>query len=78
MTGTHSVELDLDLSGDTLTLNERIAVEEVCGGRPFDALRDEGGSSFYRALVWVAGRRNDPRFSLEEAGQVQIRLSDQE
>lgn len=66
--------IEVDLTGADLTLNERITVEQTCGDRPFEALRDEGRSSFFRAVAWVVGRRGDPRLTLEEAGELKVRF----
>lgn len=68
------ISIDVDLAGGDLTLNERIAVEDVCGGRSFEALRDEGRSTFLRAVAWAVGRRSDPRLTLEQAGELQVRF----
>lgn len=67
--GDARIPIEIDLSGDGLTLNERIAVEDACGGLPFGVLRDEGRSTFLRAVAWVLARRADPRMTLEEAGE---------
>ena len=70
------VPVEIDFSGDDLTLNERIVVEELLGDRPFEYLKAQGRSSFFRAVAWVILRRNDPRITLEEAGQLQVRFTD--
>lgn len=73
--GEAEVRLDIDFSGDDLTLNERVDVEKVCGdSTPFEVLRDRGRSSFYRAVAWVILRRTDKRITLEEAGELQVRF----
>lgn len=66
------VAFEVDVSGDDLTLNERIMVEDVCGGVAFEVLRDEGRSTFLRAVAWVLNRRVDPRMTLEEAGEIRV------
>lgn len=66
--------IEVDLTGADLTLNERIAVEETCGGGSFEALRDEGRSTFFRAVAWVVRRRSDPRVTIEEAGELKVRF----
>ena len=71
---TQEVAIQVDLTGADLTLNERIAVEEACGGRSFEALRDEGRSTFFRAIAWVVQRRVDPRVTIEEAGEMKVRF----
>jgi hypothetical protein len=68
----HEAGLDVDLTGADLTLNERIAIEDVCGGVPFEVLRDEGRSTFLRAVAWVVGRRHDPRLTLDQAGELRV------
>lgn len=73
MTGDLEVPLDLDLSGDDLTMNEQIAVEDACGGRSFFELRQEAGIRFFRAVAWVTLRRNDPNVTLEQAGELKAR-----
>lgn len=65
------VELDLDLTGDDLTLNEQVEVERVCGG-VFHRLHAERSSEFLRAVAWVIGRRTDSRFLLEDAGLLKV------
>ena len=74
MSAAEEMAVEVDLTGTDLTLNERIAVEDACGGRPFEVVRDEGRSTFFRAVAWVVGRRNDPRLTLEEAGEMQVRF----
>ncbi len=69
------ISVEVDLTGADLTLNERIKVEETCGNtRSFEDLRDEGRSSFFRAVAWVVGRRGDPRLTIEEAGELKVRF----
>lgn len=68
------VAFHVDISGDDLTLNERIVVEDACGGVAFEVLRDEGRSTFLRAVAWVLNRRTDPRMTIEEAGEIRVRL----
>ena len=68
------VSVEIDHTGADLTLNERIAVEEACGGRPFHDLRAEGRSTFLRAVTWVTLRRHDARVTLEEAGEMGVRF----
>lgn len=65
------VEVDLDLSGEGLTLNEQVEVELACGGT-FRDLQSAGSSQFHRAVAWQLGRRRDPRFSLAEAGELKV------
>lgn len=74
MTEHAEVALDIDMSGDDLTLNERIEVENVCGGVAFDDLRLAGTSTFLRAVAWVVGRRTNPRLTLHEAGELTVRF----
>lgn len=71
---TAELELDIDMTGDDLTLNERIEVEDICGGVAFETLRDEGRSTFLRAVAWVVGRRTNPALKLHEAGELQVRF----
>lgn len=66
------VPLDLDLTGDDLTMNEKVMVEDACGGRPFFALRSEGTIRFFRAVAWVTLRRSQPALTLEEAGELKV------
>lgn len=66
------VPIDVDLSGDDLTMNEKIVVEDLCGGRPFFTLRAEGGMRFFRAVAWVMLRRSQPGLSLEDAGELKV------
>lgn len=74
MTDPAEYGIEVDWTGGDLTLNERIAIEDVCGGRPFEAVRGEGRSTYFRALAWVLGRRVDPRLTIEEAGEMQVRF----
>lgn len=74
MTQPDELAVEVDLTGDDLTLNERIDVEDACGSVPFEALRDEGRSTFLRAVAWVIGRRSDPRLTLREAGELRVRF----
>lgn len=69
---TDELELDVDLSGDGLTLNEQVEVERVCGGRPFHELKAARSAEFTRAVAWVLGRRTDPRFLLSDAGTLKV------
>ena len=68
------ISLSIDFDGRDLTLNERIQVEEACGGVRFEQLREEGRSTYLRAVAWVVGRRTDRRLSIEEAGELQVRF----
>lgn len=72
--GEAEVGISVDLEGDDLTLNEKLLVEQACGGRPFAELREQGGTAYHRALVWVALRRTSPSISLHEAGELKVRL----
>lgn len=74
MTEHAEVALDIDMSGDDLTLNERIEVENACGGVAFDDLRVEGRSTFLRAVAWVVGRRSNPALTIHEAGELTVRF----
>lgn len=73
---SQELAIQVDLTGADLTLNERVAVEEACGGLPFEHLRDEGRSTFFRAVAWVVGRRGDARMTIEEAGELKVRFDD--
>lgn len=77
-TSPDEISVEIDFTGEGLTLNERIAVEDACGGRPFEVVRDEGRSTFFRAVAWVLGRRQDPRLTLEEAGELKVRFEAEE
>lgn len=68
------IALAIDFSGEDLTLNERIAVEDACDGRAFEDLRLEGRSTFLRAVAWVVMRRHDPRSTIDEAGDLVVRF----
>ncbi len=62
---------------DTLTLGEYAAIEEVTGWdypRIFTALSGEGVTSprFLLALQLVAGARETPGYTLEDAAQVRF------
>lgn len=70
----NEIALEVDLTGADLNLNERVAVEDACGGRSFEALRNEGRSTFYRAIAWVVLRRTDPRATLDQAGELRVRI----
>lgn len=70
------VELGIDFTGEDLTLNERIDVETICGGRPFPELVAEGSSVFLRAVAWVVWRRSVPTVTLQEAGELKVRFTD--
>lgn len=74
MESLEQLAVDVDWTGDDLTLNERIAVEDACGGRPFEEIRAEGRTTYFRALAWVTLRRADARLTLEEAGVLHIRF----
>ena len=74
MTADQEIGVEIDWTGEGLTLNERIAVEDACGGRRYEELRDEGRSTYFRALAWVLLRRTDPRVTLEEAGEMSVRF----
>jgi hypothetical protein len=55
----------------TLTLDEVETIENL-SGIPLDDLMGEGklkGKSL-KAIIWVAKKRTDPNFKMEEAGKV--------
>lgn len=68
-------ELDVDL--DHLTVNEIDAIEEIMG-MPIDELFAAGHprGKALRAVGLVMKRRTDPSFTLEQAGDLVIRLSE--
>lgn len=74
MTDPQEIAAEVDWTGADLTLNERIEIEDLHGGRRFEDVRDEGRSTYYRALAWVLCRRTDPRLTLEEAGELHVRF----
>ena len=74
MSDEQEVGVQVDLEGDDLTLNEKILVETACGGLPFNQLRERGGSTYHRALVWVQLRRGNPNLSLHDAGELRVRF----
>lgn len=72
---TQELAVEVDVTGDDLTLNEKVDIINVCGGtRTFVALRDECDVPYQRALLWVLGRRSNPNLSLHDAGDVKVRL----
>ena len=74
---TAEFALDIDMSGDDLTLNERIEVENACGGVAFETLRAEGRSTFLRAVAWQVGRRTNPTLTLQDAGELVVRFTEE-
>lgn len=74
MTNPDEITVEVDWTGADLTLNERIAVEDACGGVAFERLRDEGRSTYLRALAWVLGRRSNPALTLQDAGELHVRF----
>ncbi|MBM7770627.1 hypothetical protein JOD54_000831 [Actinokineospora baliensis] len=63
----------LTIDVNSLTIAEVEAVEEIIGG-PIDTLGKPGAlkGKLLRAIAFVAGRRNDPGFTIEDAGHVRI------
>ena len=74
MSDEQEVGVPIDLEGEDLTLNEKLLVETACGGAPFNALREQGGTAYHRALVWVQLRRANPGLTLHEAGELKVRF----
>ena len=72
--GNQEIAVEVDLTGGDLTLNERIEVENACGGAAFEQLQADGRSTFFRAVAWVVGRRSNPRLTLHEAGELKVRF----
>ena len=62
------VAVEVDFTGNGLTLNEIIVVETLSGER----VHDRSGT-FMRAVAWVTGRRVNPHLSIEEAGELVVR-----
>ena len=65
------MKIQLDI--ESLTLREVEDFEEACGLR-IGAIEDWRAlpAKALRALVWIAGRRDDPAFTFEGAGDVRV------
>lgn len=68
MSDEPEIPLDVDLSGEGLTLDEIIAVEDLC-----DEWVYERSGRFMRAVAFVTGRRSNPDLTLEELGEIRVR-----
>lgn len=66
----------LDLKLESLTINEIDAIEEITG-QPLDALKKPGTKRgpMLRAMAYVVMKRKHPDFSVEDAGNLQLRFS---
>lgn len=69
-------EFDLDAIQD-FTLDEIDEIEQIAG-QPFDSLTnpDIPKARLMKALAFVATRRTDPDFTIEDAGRLRIRVAD--
>lgn len=67
----------LDINLDDLTIAEIETMEDVIGG-PIDEAFKEGRprGKALRALGYVIKRRTNPEFTLEDAGNLHIRMND--
>lgn len=65
----------LNLNLDSLTIDEMETMEEITGA-PFDEAFGAGKpkAKVLRALAFIIKRREDPDFTLEDAGKLAIRL----
>ncbi|MFD7257820.1 hypothetical protein [Streptomyces sp. NPDC059874] len=65
----------LSLSIDSLTLNEIEAIEDIIDG-PLDGLAKPGAkkAKLLKAMAYVIKRRDNPEFTIEDAGNLRIEL----
>lgn len=63
----------MDFDIDTLTIAEVEVIEDATG-QPFDDIFSDKGpkAKMLRAIAYVAGRRENPDFTWDDAGQAQI------
>ncbi|MGW2467955.1 hypothetical protein [Streptomyces bauhiniae] len=66
----------LDLKLESLTIDEIDAIEDITG-QPIDALKKPGAKRgpMLRAMAFVAMKRKYPDFTVEDAGNLQLRFS---
>lgn len=78
MTDTNLPE-ELEIDIDYLTGNEVIAIEDLAD-MPFDELGNPGQKKgrLLVAIATVIKRREDPGYTFEQAGNLRIRLTDNE
>lgn len=69
---TEQTALTFDLN--KVTLGDIVDIEEVCGVAWDDILDLEGGlpTKALLAMVWVAKRRDDPSFTLDDARETPV------
>lgn len=66
-----AVKMKLDVN--SLTINEVVDLEDALGTSMDTAFRDgEPKGKALRAILWIIGRRDNPDFTLEEAGELQL------
>ncbi|MFE5621724.1 hypothetical protein ACFQ8S_06880 [Streptomyces virginiae] len=65
----------LSLSLDSLTLNEIEMIEDIIDG-PLDGIAKPGAkkAKLLKAMAFVIKRRDNPDFTLEDAGNLRIEL----
>lgn len=65
----------ITLDWDSLTLLETADIEDVIGGPLEAVLLDPANAKKARAMLayaWIAKRREDPTFTLEDAGKLKL------
>ncbi|MFF4408116.1 hypothetical protein [Streptomyces sp. NPDC001404] len=71
----NSLDAVLSIDLDSLSIDEIDVIEEIIDG-PLDELAKPGArkAKMLRAMAVVLKRREDPNFSLEDAGRLRISL----
>jgi hypothetical protein len=66
------VKVEVDFAGP-FTANELVEIEDLTGAT-LDQIGTAATGRCIRAVAWIIGRRTNPDLTLEEAGELQVRL----
>lgn len=66
------VPIEIDFAGP-FTANELVEIEGLTGAT-LDEIGTGASATVIRAVAWIVGRRTNPDLTLEQAGELSIRL----
>ena len=66
------VAVEVDFAGP-FTANELVEIEDLTGAN-LDEIGTGATPKVIRAVAWIIGRRSNPNLTLEQAGELSIRL----
>lgn len=73
MTGRTPIEMELEFDVQTITIEEIEILEEVTGTAFENFDWNSKSRVWLRALAYIAGRRQDASFTMDDAGRVPIK-----